>query len=408
MSENPEQIVVYGTTWCPDCKRSKEFLDQQRIPYRWVDIEQSPEARAYVEKVNNGMRRVPTIVFPDGSRLIEPSNAELAAKVGIVTKAKRDEYDVIIIGAGAAGLTTAFYTAREGMETLVLDKSAPGGQAINTQFIENFPGFDEGISGEELARRLANQARRFGVEILQAQTVTDMQRSGERCEIITADGNRYRARAIVIATGARYRRLNVPGEAQLIGRSVHFCATCDGAFYKGRDVLVIGGGNSGFQEGLFLAKLARRVTIVEFQPQVRASAILQQKVAAQDNITVITNHAVQEFLVDGNRLAGVKVLDRASGEVKVWHPDGVFIFIGLQPNSDFLPPQIERNAGGFIVTDRTLQTSVKGIFAAGDVRAGAVAQLAAAAGEGATAALMVRQYLEEEAEGDRAACNTVA
>ncbi len=408
MSENPEQIIVYGTTWCPDCKRSKEFLDQQRIPYRWVDIEQSPEARAYVEKVNNGMRRVPTIIFPDGSRLVEPSNAELAAKVGIATKAKRDEYDVIIIGAGAAGLTAAFYTAREGLDTLVLDKSAPGGQAINTQFIENFPGFDEGISGEELARRLANQARRFDVEILQAQAVTDMQRRGEQCEVITADGHRYRARAIVIATGARYRRLNVPGEAQLIGRSVHFCATCDGAFYRDKDVLVVGGGNSGFQEGLFLTRFARHVTIVEFQPQVRASTILQQKVAKQSNITVITNHAVQEFLVEDNRLAGVKVLDRASGEVKVWHPDGVFIFIGLQPNSDFLPPQIERNAAGFVVTDRMLQTSVKGIFAAGDVRAGATAQLAAAAGEGATVALMVRQYLEEGGDGDRAGCDTAA
>jgi len=394
VSEHQERLIVYGTTWCPDCKRAKQFLGEQRIHYHWVDIEQDSEAMAYVEKVNQGKRIVPTIVFPDGSILVEPSNAELAEKLGLTTKARRTYYDVIIVGGGPAGLTAALYTAREGLDTLVIEKSAPGGQAGITQIIDNFPGFDQGISGEEFARRLTNQARRFGVEILQAQAVTDLRTDGQYREVLTADGSRYVSRAVLIATGSRYRRLNVPGEEELIGINIHFCATCDGAFYKGKKVLVIGGGNSGFEESLFLTRFATHVTIVEFEPRVKASPILQEKVAGRDDITVVTNHAVQEFVVADGRLGAVKVQDRATGEVKEWHPDGVFVFVGMSPNSDFLPPEIERDRFGFILTDKTLQTSVRGVFAAGDVRAGATAQAASAAGEGATAALMIRQYLD--------------
>ena len=394
MSDRQDRLIVYGTTWCPDCKRAKQFLGEQRIHYHWVDIEQDSEAMAYVEEVNQGKRIVPTIVFPDGSILVEPSNAELAQKLGLTTKARRTYYDVIIVGGGPAGLTAALYTAREGLDTLVIEKSAPGGQAGITQIIDNFPGFDQGISGEEFARRLTNQARRFGVEILQAQAVTDLRTDGQYREVLTADGSRYVGRAVLIATGSRYRRLNVPGEEELIGVNIHFCATCDGAFYKDKEVLVVGGGNSGFEESLFLTRFATHVTIVEFEPQVKASPILQEKVAGRDDITVITNHAVQEFVVADGRLGAVKVQDRATGEVKEWHPDGVFVFVGMSPNSDFLPPEIERDRFGFILTDKTLQTSIRGVFAAGDVRAGATAQAASAAGEGATAALMIRQYLD--------------
>ncbi|MGD8605392.1 MAG: FAD-dependent oxidoreductase, partial [Anaerolineales bacterium] len=175
-----------------------------------------------------------------------------------------------------------------------------------------------------------------------------------------------------------------------------YCATCDGAFYKGKDVLVIGGGNSGFEEGLFLTKFADRVRIVEYAPEVKASRILQDKVAGREDMEVITHHAVQEFKVsDDGRLEAVKVLDRDKDVVHEWHPDGVFVFIGLMPNTDFLPAEIERDRFGFVVTDKSLQTSVNGIFAAGDVRQDATAQAAAAAGEGTTAALMIRQYIQE-------------
>jgi thioredoxin reductase (NADPH) len=394
MSENHEHIIVYGTTWCPDCKRSKQFLGEQRIHYNWVDIEKDVQAMAYVEEVNRGKRIIPTIVFPDGSTLVEPSNAELAAKLGISIKAERTFYDVIVVGAGPTGLTAALYLAREKAATLVIEKAVPGGQAGITQLLENVPGFDEGISGEEFGRRLTNQARRFGAEILQAQSVTDVQSKGKYREVMTVDGSVYASKAVLIATGSRYRRLNIPGETELIGINIHFCATCDGAFYKGKEVLVVGGGNSGFQEGLFLTTFATHVTIVEFAPQVKASRALQDKVAGRKDMTVVTNHAVQEFVIADGKLSAVKVQDRATGEVKEWHPDGVFVFVGLSPNSGFLPPEIERDRFGFVVTDRMLETSVKGCFAAGDVRAGSTNQIASAAGEGATAALMIREYLK--------------
>ncbi|MBN1284878.1 MAG: FAD-dependent oxidoreductase [Anaerolineae bacterium] len=394
MKKIDQPIIVYGTAWCPDCKRVKQFLGDQRIPYTWVDIEQDAGAMAYVEEINDGMRIVPTLICPDGMVLTEPSNAELAEKLELQTKARREFYDIIVVGAGPAGLTAALYTAREGLSTLVVEKAAPGGQAGITQVIENFPGFDEGISGEEFARRLTNQAGRFGAEILQAQEVVEVRTNGQYREIITAGGDSYAALTVLIATGARYRTLGIPGEEDLIGINVHFCATCDGAFYKDKDVLVIGGGNSGFEEGLFLTHFARHVTIVEYEPKVRASQILQDKVASRDDMTVVTNHAVQAFEARQKRLSAVKVMDRATQALKTWRPDGVFIFVGMSPNSSFVMPEIKRNRAGFIVTDHTLQTSVQGVFAAGDVREGAIAQAASAAGEGVAAALMMRQYIQ--------------
>jgi thioredoxin reductase (NADPH) len=395
VSENHKHMIVYGTTWCPDCKRAKQFLGEQRIHYDWVDVDKDADARMHVEELNRGRRIIPTIVFPDGTILVEPSNAELAEKLDISIRAERTFYDVIIIGGGPAGLTAALYLAREKADTLVIEKSAPGGQASVTQLLENVPGFDEGISGAEFGRRLTSQALRFGAEILQGQSVTDVRSNGRYREVVTADGSTYAARAVLIATGSRYRRLHVPGEDELIGINLHFCATCDGAFYKGKKVLVVGGGNSGFQEGLFLTNFAAHVTIVEFAPQVKASGALQDKVAARKDMSVITNHAVQEFVIAERKLNAVRVQDRATGEVKEWHPDGVFIFVGLSPNSDFLVPEIERDRFGFVVTDMMLQTSVKGFFAAGDVRAGSTKQIASGAGEGATAALMIREYLKE-------------
>lgn len=398
MSDKPpsDRIIVYSTTWCPDCKRAKQFLGEHRIQYTSVDIERDSEAMAYVERVNNGMRSVPTIVFPDGSILVEPTNAELGAKLGLQTRATRSFYDAIIVGGGPAGLTAAIYTSREGLDTLVIEQSALGGQAGITQMIDNYPGFEEGISGEEFARRLGAQARRFGAEIMQAQKVTEVRREGRYVCVTVSDGTEYTARAALIATGARYRRLDVPGESELIGTNIHFCATCDGPFYKGKDVLVVGGGNSGFQEGLFLTNYARKVTIVEVLPQVKASRILQDKVAEKkDQMKVITNHKIREFRGDG-QLEAVIVEDCATGELEEWHPDGVFVFIGLYPNSSFLPPEIERDRLGFVLTGPTLMTTLPGVFAAGDVRQGSTKQVASAAGEGATAALMIREYLEAE------------
>jgi thioredoxin reductase (NADPH) len=393
MGPEPSNISVYGTTWCPDCRRAKQFFGEHRIQYNWVDIEQDARAMAEVERLNAGRRIVPTILFPDGTRLVEPSNEELAHKLGLQSLARQSLYDVVIIGGGPAGLTTSIYTAREGLETLILEKGTAGGQVGNTQMLDNYPGFDEGIPGTEFARRLTNQATRFGVEILQTTAVEGIARDGRYLCVKTAGGAEYGARAVLVATGTRYRRLNVPGESGLIGSAVHFCAICDAPFYKDRNVLVVGGGNSGFQEGLFLSRYARLVTIVEFLPEVRASKLLQAKVAEQPRMEVVTNHAVQALRAERGKLAGVEVLDRGTGQVKTWYPDGVFIFIGLDPNSEFLPAEIERDDHGFVMTGPGLQTSLPGVFAAGDVRAGSTKQAASAAGEGATAALMIHEYL---------------
>lgn len=389
---HPSGIMVYSTVWCPDCKRAKQFFGEQRVAYTNVDIEHDEKAVSFVEEINNGKRIIPTIVFPDGEVLVEPSNAELAKKLDLTTKAQYKYYDVIVIGSGPAGLTAAIYLAREGKKTLVIEKGGIGGQAGITQIIENFPGFDEGVSGAEFADRLGRQARKFGVEILQAQEAVHISREGQYLCVETSGGESYGALALLLATGASYRRLSIPGEDELIGTNVHFCATCDGAFYKGKKVLVIGGGNSGFEEGVFLTNFASQVDIVEFAPEVKASQILQDKVASMDNMNVTVNHAVKEFR-GKNKLEAIIVEDRETGKEKEWYYDGVFVFIGLNPNSELVKDLVDINRWGFIET-KYLQTSMEGVFAAGDVRADSTKQAAAAAGEGASAALAIREYLD--------------
>jgi thioredoxin reductase (NADPH) len=392
--DRQKPLVVYGTPWCPDCRRSKQFLGEHRVPYDYIDIDQDPAAQAEVMRLNRGNRSVPTIVFPDGSSLTEPSNEELAKKLGLVSTAQYDFYDLIIIGAGPAGLTTAIYAAREGIKTLILERGAAGGQVGNTQRMENYPGFDEGISGQDFAERLVRQARKFGVELVQASGVTGISRE-DRYLCVGTTNKEYSARAVLIATGSKYKRLMAPGERELVGSAIHFCAMCDAPFYRGKDVLVVGGGNSGFQESLFIKQYAKSVTIVEFLPEVRASKLLQEAVAKEPDMKVVTNRQIQGFRAQRGKLLGVEVIDRGTGQLETWRPDGVFIFIGMSPNTEWVPQEIARDQYGFITTNLNLETSIPGVFAAGDVRSGSTKQAAAAAGEGATAALMIREYLRE-------------
>src|SRR5829696_3944884 len=340
-------LTVYGATWCSDCKRAKKFLGEQRVHYNWVDVEQDADGLALVERANNGKRLIPTIVFADETTLIEPSNAELAAKLGLQMRAKMNYYDLICIGGGPTSLTAALYAAREGLDVLVIERSGLGGQAGVTERLDNFPGFPEGIGGAEFADRLTQQARRFGVEMLQAQEVTALRAEAESRYITTADGHEYGARAILIATGSTYKRLNVPGEDALIGAGVHFCATCDGPFYKGRHVAVIGGGNSAGEESLFLTRFADHVTILVRGEALTASKIVADKVSENPKIDVRYNTEVQAFHgnEDGGQVApplrGLTLRDRRTGATEQIAPAGIFVFIGLSPNSGWLPAEIK-------------------------------------------------------------------
>jgi len=393
------KITVYGAPWCPDCRQSKQFLGEQRVRYNWVDIDEDEEGRKRVQELNDGKQIIPTIIFEDGLILVEPSNAELAAKLGISPKAKREYYDLVIVGSGPAGLTTALYAAREGIETLVIEKGGIGGQGGTTERIDNYPGFVEGIGGGELAEQMQAHAERFGVEILPAQTVTGIMTDGDHKLITTESGDEYCSNAVLLAPGTRYRRLGVPGEEDMIGAGIHFCATCDGPFYKDQEVVVVGGGNSGVEEGLFLTKFATKVTVIEFNDQLGASQILREKADSHPKMEIKLGKAVQEFKGTGH-LESIIIQDRATGENGELFPAAAFIFIGLDPNTAFVKDLIETDKYGFITTSGTMETSLEGVFAAGDARGGSTKQVASAVGEGATAALMIRNYLEKQ-QGNR-------
>jgi len=407
------KIIVYGAHWCPDCRRSKQFLGEHQIPYEWIDIEEDQQAEQDVIARNQGKRIIPTIVFEDGDFLVEPSNAQLAAKLGLKTTAGRNHYDLIVVGGGPAGLTAAIYAAREAIDTLVIERAAFGGQAAGTEKLDNMPGFPEGVAGIEFAQRLRRQAERFGVELLQAQEVRRVYRKENYHCVETADGSRYSAKALLIATGSRYKRLNVPGESDYLGAGVHFCATCDGPFYKGRQVAVVGGGNSAAEESLLLTKFADHVTLLVRRGEFKATRFIQDKVMAHPKIDVRWHTEVKAFTGARGKLKELKIFNNQTNQSDVLPVDGAFIFIGLTPNTGFLKDSgIALDQWGFIATGYALkpsqrrskafqhrdalllETSIAGIFAAGDVRDASTKQVVSAAGEGSTAALEIREYLK--------------
>ena len=391
-------IKIYGASWCPDCRRAKRFLGDQRISFEWHDIETDPDGVRIVQERNGGNNIIPTIIFPDDTHLAEPSNEELAEKIGLDRTAMMHVYDLIIVGGGPAGLTTSIYAARENLATLIVDSKGLGGQAGVTERLDNYPGFPDGIGGAELAERIVRQAQRYGVEMLQALSVQTIKSEGDQIDIETANGDHYHSRAVLVATGSSYRRTGVEGEDELIGAGIHFCATCDGPFYKGSEsLMVLGGGNSGLEEGLFLTQFTDRVVVVERGEMPQGSKLLQDKVLHHPKMEVWTNTEVKEFRTKGDgsgKLGAVVVEHLDTGETAEYHPAGCFVFIGLDPNTGFLEGTVELDERGFIATNDSFMTSVPGVFAAGDVRGGSTKQLASAVGEGAATAIAIRGYLD--------------
>jgi thioredoxin reductase (NADPH) len=306
-------------------------------------------------------------------------------------------------------LTTAIYNAREGFTVMVIDEGALGGQATTTEKLDNYPGFPDGIDGAEWSQRVVAQAKRFGVEFLQAQTVVGLHRVNNTLCVTTGDGTEYESSAVLIATGADYRRLGVEGEEDFIGAGVHFCSTCDGPFYKNESVVVVGGGNSATEEAIGLLRFADHVTMLVRGEQLKASKVAIDKATSHEQITIRYNTVVTRLAGSEGKLSEVHIKDKSSGTTEVLDPAGLFVFIGQQPNTSFLKDsEVRLNDYGFVLTghhlahhpdwtaDRepdVLETSIPGVFAAGDVRLGSTKQIASAAGEGATAALLIREYL---------------
>ncbi len=322
-----------------------------------------------------------------------------------MTKDTTPTHDVIMIGAGPASLSAAIYTTREDVDTLIFEKGAIGGLAAITDWIDNYPGFAKGVAGLELADSLWQQAERFGAKI-ELGEVTEIINEGKFKRLKTTSGD-YLAKAVLIATGSDYKKLGIPGEQEFYGRGVHYCATCDGAFYRDKHLVVVGGGNSAVQEAIFLTRFTKGIDLLVRGDKFRASEVLQHELAKnKDKITVHMNTTTDEIsgvLPTGKPPTGGKVTkvigtNKLTGKKVEFPTDGVFIFVGLSPNTEFIKgSDIELDKVGLIKTGQLLETSMPGVFAAGDVRSGATMQIASATGEGATAALIIRKYLEGHA-----------
>jgi len=302
--------------------------------------------------------------------------------------------DVIMIGAGPSALTAAVYTTREDIDTVLYEKAAIGGLAAITDMVDNYPGFPDGIEGLTLAGQLEKQAERFGAHI-EYGDVSAIRDEGD-VKVVTVDGNEVKAKAVLIATGSDYNKTGIPGEAEYYARGVHYCATCDGAFYRDKRIAVIGGGNSAVQEAIFLTRFVSHIDLL-VRSKIKASEVLQrdlQKYIDEGKVTVHVDTTPDEIVATDGKVTSVKIhTNGTSASVDV---DGVFVFIGLKPNTQFLNGSgVELDAQGLIKTDIKLQTNIPGIFASGDVRSGATMQIASAVGEGATAALSIREYLQD-------------
>ena len=304
-----------------------------------------------------------------------------------------EQYDVLIIGGGGAGMTAALYTSRANLKTALFEKLVPGGQIAVTDMVENYPGFPEGVLGPDIAQKMQAQAEKYGTQFFYDEVASIEKKADHTFNVKTASQT-YSARSIILTMGASFRMLNVPNERELIGKGVSYCATCDAAFFKGREVVVVGGGDSALQEGIFLTKFATKVTIVHRRDTLRASPILQDRAKANSKIYFVWDTVVQQ--VNGKeKVEGVVLKNLKTGEEKNFSTNGLFVFVGHDPNSKLAHGLLNMNEQGYVLTKpETLETSISGIFAAGEIRQGAVKQLVTACGEGCEAALAAQAYLE--------------
>jgi thioredoxin reductase (NADPH) len=414
-----EGIRVLGTRWSPQSYELRDFLARNHVPYQWVDVELSandPETKRLIEALGVEASRLPVVLFPDGTKLLESGPMHVAQKVGLRTHAQTDFYDLAIVGGGPAGLAAAVYGASEGLNTVIIEREAPGGQAGMSSRIENYLGFPIGLSGGDLARRAVVQAQRFGVEILSPQEAVGVRVEGPYRIVKLADGNEISCHALMIASGVQWRRLEAPGVDRLQGAGVYYGGGATEALScKGEIVYVIGGANSAGQAAMNFARYAERVVIV-----VRGSSLsstmsqyLIEQIRATPNIQVWANASIAEVHGNGH-LEEVSVLCSDTDKVERVPASAMFIFIGALPRTDWLAGVVERDERGFIRTgpdlmsggarpkgwgvDRDpflLETNVPGIFAVGDVRHGSVKRVASSVGEGSVAVQFIHQYLSK-------------
>ncbi|MCD6307033.1 MAG: thioredoxin-disulfide reductase [Deltaproteobacteria bacterium] len=299
--------------------------------------------------------------------------------------------DLIIIGGGPAGLTAGLYAARSRLKTLLMERLSPGGQVLLTDTVENYPGFPEGISGFELMDRMRRQAENFGLEV-QSRDIIQLLLSPDKKEVVT-DKGRLETRSLILTMGATPRKLAIDGEKRLTGKGVSYCATCDGPFYRDREVVVIGGGDTAVEEALYLTRFAKKVHLVHRRDELRAARLLQERAFAQEKITIVWD-TIPTRVLGNTGVEAIELKNVKSGDVSRLEVDGVFVFIGYNPNNELVKGLLELDSAGFVTTDNDMQTSVPGVFAAGDIRSKLLRQISTAVGEGATAAFAAERYLE--------------
>jgi thioredoxin reductase (NADPH) len=307
------------------------------------------------------------------------------------------DYDVIIIGGGPAGLTAGIYTGRARLKALLVEKLIHGGQMMTTDFVENYPGFPEGISGSELSDRMRKQAERFGLEIVTGE-VREL-KLGSPAHTVVLEDRELTAGAVIISSGASYKRLGAPGEDDLTGRGVSFCATCDGALYRDQEIAMVGGGDTALSETIFLTRFAKKIHLIHRRDEFRGAKYLQEQVLNADKVQVHWNTVVEEFQGDQQGLTGLKLRDVKTGETSTLPVTGVFVAIGISPNTEWLKDLVSLDEWGFIFTDQEMATKIPGIFAAGDVRSKNLWQIATAVGDGAVAANAAEHYLQSLRQG---------